>query len=305
MRHKGRPSSSSALDLSSGICRSSPSSPFPHSLPPSVSVSDRRSSFDSLADEPQLSPCEPPSLEVAESPLPSKGHCARTHYVLPTDRWPGKRKYSDDSPAHNSKRAKQLIRQRWADGLGSNDAILLTKADELSPVKPLKSDLATLSPSKMVPQNSTPNSTISDTTKPVKSKHVSKRSSSSRTPARQVADDNSSDVQLADRLSVSKPDLVKFPQSPQFCDTTKLDVSSDASAVKPVKSSSARVSSSTSRISANTAAASPSPRADNTVSPLLCGLSESNGRLPRRTSRSKDKPQRDPNSLPCKGNFDC
>jgi len=336
MRHNYRSSSGNISDLLASI----PSTSTPQDRL-SVSASERRSSLSSVESvTPVPSPQPPPSFnQIDSSFVTSNDQCARISYTLPLEKWSGKRKRQDESPAASGKHAKLSAKQKWVDGFGQvGGEIEATGASTTSTqsklVKsPIARSFATAKPSMAVVSSPKSASLIVDSLKSVSVSSVCKTTnfrstktvSNSAIPA--VSSENStksalymqnevvSDLSLSPKpsatvhLSKLKADsVVESCSKSNVVSRTlpspeRLKSKAEAVAVKtPVISSKGQPASNKHAVAipASKTVLSPPVSLPLSVKTDVVPLEQST-KPSRRVSKSKDKSQRDPNSLPCKG----
>jgi len=256
----------------------------------------------------------PLSLPCVDDDVDSPGcGCARTSYVLPSERWSAKRKRHDDAMA--LKHIKTSSKPTWIDGLGhdTNDSRSQV-SDNQSNVGGRSSQtgqVASLTPSPA--KSGTPSSATSSPLKPV-DKRVpatkaqpptpSEPSSMSRSPLKRHSEGSIKTGVQDDDIGVTRTRLSVANSG------SKMGLPSTESLTKTRPS-----------VTESSKRAHPSPAQTKNmsllpVSPTSAAVSSIVGMSPpatpvvpepqvtqcRKQSRQKGRTQRDPNSLPCKGN---
>ena len=223
--------------------------------------------------------------------------CARTSYVLPVERWSGKRKRNSDSAG--SKHSKSS-KPTWVDGLGRS-------ADEPQNTSDSKSHgdgsvcLGTPSPCKSTASSSAASSPVKLAEKRVPAAKaqppsvsepspVSKRRSSQETSAGHNTHPPG-DGSKRTRQSVVETGSKKHSESPTKTRSSATENNTRSAATK-ISSSSAGVSPTSVAVSSIVGMSPP-------ATPVI---SEPQMTPSHRQSKQKVRSQRDPNSLPCKGN---
>ena len=270
----------------------------------SISEDDNCSSRSSL-------PCHGVDDDLASS-------CARTCYVLPVERWSGKRKRSDDTIG--SKHLKTSSKPAWVDGLSRDADLSLNRMTQTpshtdggpashtsqtgtpSPTKSTASSSAASSPMKLadkcVPATKAQPPPLSPLQLSPTSQPASRRHSSHETESSVNTRPPNGDGGKRTRRSVAESGGSK---------TSSDSASNSTKAHRPPTENAARARTTTGVVKSS--AVSPTSAAVSSIvgmsPPATPVMPDTQVTPSRKQSKQKARGQRDPSALPCKGNNTC
>jgi len=248
----------------------------------------------------------PPASDDTNSP---GCHCARVSYVLPAERWSGKRKRHSD-PA-GTKLLKTFSKPTGVDGLGNQSQNQSTQPDDTpgragtpSPTQSPSSSLTLSSPTKHVPVAPVPPLPPS-LPSPVSHSRLRKHSSRDANGGIKThpPDKNDgrrpsvSDDAVRTRLSSGENAAKSPPPLVESGPKTRLSSTDGGSKVRSSVAASKNVSATAVAVSPSAAAISCIVGMSPPATPVMSEAPTS----VRRSSKQKGRVLRDPNSLPCKG----
>ena len=267
---------------------------------------------------------------VPQSSVPGHGDsddvgctCARTGYVLPLERWSGKRKRNDSTAG--SKHMKTSTKPTWVDGLGRDADDSLNRISETrlhvdtgpashpgqvgtpSPTKSTASSSAASSPMKLAdkcvpatqaqpPPPPLPLSPAPRVSSRKHSSHDAENSAKTRPPD----GDSVRRTRLSTTESASKSSLNSAENSAKTHPSAAVSVATESVTRARTSAAATKGQSSSSSMSPTSAAVSSIVGMSPPATPVM---PETQVTQNRRQSKQKPRSQRDPNSLPCKGNI--
>lgn len=243
--------------------------------------------------------------------------CARTCYVLPAERWSGKRKRHDD--AVGLKHMKTSSKPTWVDGLGHNADESHSRASEnqsnvggrSSQSSHVASPVPISSPAKCgTPSSLTSSSPLKPADKRVPATKAQPPTPSQPPPVSRSSKKHSESGVKTGPWDVDTGGTRTRPSVTSIGSKTGLLSAESTTKTRPSVTeggTKARLSDSVTKYaSSSSLAVSPTSAAVSSIvgmsPPATPVMPEPQVTLSRKQSRQKGRTQRDPNSLPCKGN---